>query len=173
MKVFLSFFLLLVSSHLRATQLSHEGHTLFIDNNKNWEIGKELFGIPFILFSPQKNGQRSNMSFAHTGAEIELEVKALKDNQKAYQNNKEKWAKIHSANIKEFYPYKSFLNSHNHRVHSIGLSYEHEDKVYVETSYYTECKGKIVFSKGLRLSINEDHQSYFHSLVNSLDCGLL
>ncbi|HLT23164.1 MAG TPA: hypothetical protein VKZ84_06965 [Bacteriovoracaceae bacterium] len=165
--------LLFLTSSSFAEELTHSGHTLYVDNHEQWEVGKDLFGIPFILFSPQTNGQRSNISFAHTGAELSLEVEALKSNQKDYQANKKKWAELHSATIKKFIPYSSFLNAHGHRVHSIGVSYENEQKIYIEKSFYTECKDQILFSKSLRLQENSAHEKYFSSLINSLDCGIL
>lgn len=172
MRLFLTLFLTLTST-VYAVELTHSGHTLYLDNPQEWEVGKDLFGIPFMLFSPQLNGQRSNMSFAHSGVELELEVQALKDNQAAYQENKKKWGEVHSTKILTFMPYQNFLNSHKHQVHAIGVSFESEKKIYVETSYYTECKGKILFSKSLRLKENLEHEKYFKSLINSLDCGVL
>lgn len=172
MKLFFLFFLFTFNA-FATLELSHSGHNLYVDNSKNWELGKDLFGIPFILFSPQKNSQRSNISFTHTGAELELDVKILKENASDYQENKKKWANLHQVEILKFLPYKSFLNSHDHRVHSIGMSYIHRNKNYVETSFYIECKGQIVFSKSLRLQENESDEKYFHSLINSLDCGVL
>lgn len=160
-------------STAQAVELTHSGHHLYLDNPQEWEIGKDLFGIPFMLFSPAANGQRSNISFAHTGVELELEAKALKDNQLSYQENKKKWAQVHQVSIKSFLPYQSFHNNHNYLVHSIGMVYESEQKTYIETSYYTECKGVILFSKSLRLEKNSEHEKYFRSLINSLDCGVL
>lgn len=173
----MKFLLIIVSLFLTvptyALELTHSGHTLYLDNSQKWEVGKDLFGIPFILFSPRKNIQRSNISFSHTGAELELDVKTLKDNASDYQENKKKWAEIHQAEINSFIDYQSFLNSHDHRVHAIGVNYTHNKKSYVETSFYIECKGQIVFSKGLRLQENLVDEKYFFSLIDSLDCGVL
>lgn len=165
--------ILLFSQGLWAMELEHQGHRLYVEVPENWEMGQDLFGIPFIFFSPQQNGQRSNISFADTGARLELEVGALKKNQKDYQDNKKKWATTHSASIVEFYPYKSYQNKHLHTVHTIGMKYVHQKKTYVETSFYLECKGKILFSKGLRLEANAHHQKNFDSMINELDCGVL
>lgn len=172
MRLFLTLFFTLIPS-VYGLELSHSGHGLYLDNPAEWEVGKDLFGIPFMLFSPQTNGQRSNISFAHTGVELALEVKALKDNQHFYQDNKKKWGEQHSIAILHFLPYMSYSNAHKHLVHTIGVSYESEKKVYVETSYYTECKGQIIFSKSLRLQQNSEHEKYFKTLIDSLDCGVL
>lgn len=169
--LFLSLMFFPNNSH--AEELTHSGHTLYIENTQNWEIGKDLFGIPFILFSPQKNSQRSNISFAHTDVEMELSVSELSKSQKDYQKNKKNWAKTHDATIEEFHPYHSYLNSHQHRVHTLGVNYSHQNKSYVENSFYIECKGKIVFSKSLRLRDNQNDEAYFKSLINSLDCGVI
>lgn len=170
--LFLSFLILSLSTAF-AEELKHSGHSIFIDNKAHWEVARDLFGIPFILFSPGKNGQRSNISFAHTGVDLELEVSALKENQRDYQLGKEKWAQTHQALIKRFIPYESHLNSLNHRFHSIGVIYESEKRIYQEMSFYIECKGQIVFSKGLGLIENIEDQNYFKELINSLDCGAL
>lgn len=170
---FLILSILLLASTCYGEELTHQGHTIYVDNPQQWEVGKDLFGIPFILFSPQKNTQRSNISFAHSGVELELDIKTLKNNQKDYQDNKIKWAQTHDIKIEGFLPYQSFVNLHKHQVHSIGMSYTHKNKTYIENSFYIECKGKIVFSKGLRLKVNEQDEAYFKSLINSLDCGVI
>src|SRR5690554_6376204 len=154
MKLF--FLCFLFSFNAFATlELSHSGHNLYVDNSQNWELAKDLFGISLILFSPQKNSQRSNISFAHTGAELELDVKTLKEHASDYQTYKKSWASLHQVEIVQFLPSTISLNSHDHRVHSIGMSYIHRNKSYYETTYYIRFKGLIVFSKFLRLQENE------------------
>lgn len=171
----LTFFLicLLLNSSAMAMELKYEGHSLFVDIPEKWQMGKDLFGIPYTFFSPQENGQRSNISFAPTGAELELDVVALKKNQKDYQENKKKWSETHSATLIGFIPYQSYLNKNDHRVHTIGFSYTHRDKKYIENSFYLECKGKIIFSKSLRLDVNQSHQKFFEEMINNLDCGVI
>lgn len=173
MKLIFSLLSFLLCYGVMAMELKYEGHSLFVDVPENWQIGKDLFGIPYTFFSPQENGQRSNISFAPTGAELELDVATLKKNQKDYQENKKKWSEIHSATPLGFIPYKSYLNKNDHRVHTIGFSYSHREKKYIENSFYLECKGKIIFSKSLRLEVNQSHQKLFEEMINSLDCGVI
>jgi hypothetical protein len=168
-------FLVIGASHslvwAKTLELKHQNRTIFIKEFSNWELGKDLFGMPFIYFSPQKNGQRSNISFTDTGASLELDVKSLAENQKDYQKGRKEWAETVGASPLSFSPYKVTTNKLGHRVHQIGFSYQHEQKVYEETSYYIECRGKILFSKSLRLRENDEHDKNFRELIESIDCG--
>ena len=158
-------------THAKNIQLKKDTRSIFIEEKKDWELGKDLFGMPYIYFSPQENGQRSNISFTDTGAEVELDVKSLASSQKNYAKDKETWAKSVGAKTISFDPYEVVKNSHGHKVHKIGFSYAFEGKNYIEKSYYIECRGRIVFSKSLRLKQNVTHEKDFAELIQSLDCG--
>jgi hypothetical protein len=151
--------------------LKKNTRSIFIEEKTNWKLGKELFGMPFIYFSPQVNGQRSNISFTDTGADLELDSKSLDKTQNKYQANKTKWAKKVGATPKDFTPYQVTTNKHGHKIHQIGFNYAHESKNYHEKSYYIECRGKILYAKSLRLSENSKHEKDFSDLISGLDCG--
>lgn len=159
------------TSYARSMELKKNTRSIFIEKLPKWKLGKDLFGMPFIYFSPQTNGQRSNISFTDTGANLELDVKALADNQNDYKKGKEAWANTVGAIPLEFTPYEVKVNKLGHKIHQIGFSYKHEDKTYFERSNYIECRGKIIFSKSLRLKENESHENDFKKLLESLDCG--
>jgi hypothetical protein len=159
------------SSHAKVLELKKNSGTIFIPEKSNWKLGKELFGMPFIYFSPESNGQRSNISFTDTGAELELDIKTLASTQEKYQAGRKKWAKTVGADPISYEPYEVKINRHGHRVHRVGFNYAHEGKVYAEKSYYIECKGKLLFSKSLRLQENAAHENDFADLLSSLDCG--
>ncbi len=158
-------------AHAATMELKKNTRSIFIEEKKDWRLGKDLFGMPFIYFSPQVNGQRSNISFTDTGADVELDVKSLASTQDKFQANKKQWAESVGASPISFEPYKVKINNHGHKVHEIGFNYEHEGKTYKEKSFYVECRGKILFSKSLRLSENEQHDKDFNDLISSLDCG--
>lgn len=152
-------------------ELKKSTKSIFIEEKNDWTLGRDLFGMPFIYFSPESNGQRSNISFTDTGAELELDVKALSSSQDFYQDNKKKWAEQIGATPNGFYPYESSINKHGHKIHKIGFSFSHEGKSYQEKSFYIECRGKVIFSKSLRLEENKSHDKDFNDLLNTLDCG--
>ncbi len=152
-------------------ELKKNTRSIFIEEKSNWKLGKDLFGMPFIYFSPEANGQRSNISFTDTGAEVELDIKSLAEAQNDYQTNKKSWATQIGASVQAFSPYEVLINKHGHKVHKIGFSYLHGEDSYHEKSYYVECRGKIVFAKSLRTSQNEAHEKDFSELINTLDCG--
>jgi hypothetical protein len=158
-------------SEAKALELKKNGRSIFIEEKTNWTLGKDLFGMPFIYFSPQINGQRSNISFTDTGADVELDIKALAASQDSYQEGRKEWASKVGANVQGYLPYEVKVNKHGHKIHRIGFTYEHEGKTYLEKSYYTECRSRIIFAKSLRLTINEKHDSDFEDLMSSLDCG--
>lgn len=161
----------LTTAYAKSLELKRNTRSIFIEEKVNWKLGKDLFGMPFIYFSPEANGQRSNISFTDTGADLELDVKSLATSQKSYQSSRKEWAKTVNADVISFFPYEVKINQHGHKVHKIGLRYAHEGKTYQEQSYYIECRGKILFSKSLRLSKNEQHEKDFSDLINGLDCG--
>ncbi len=152
-------------------ELKKDSRTIYILEKKGWELGKELFGMPFVYFSPRANGQRSNISFTDTGANLELESKALSLSSKDYESNKIQWSKKVQAFDLNFIPYKMMTNKFGHKVHQIGLSYKHQDRIYIEKSNYIECRGKIIFVKSLRLKENESHEKDFSELIENLDCA--
>lgn len=158
-------------THAKTLELKNSTRSIFIEEKKDWTLGKDLFGMPFIYFSSESNGQRSNISFTDTGAELELDIKALANSQESYQKNKKEWALQVGATPLSFTPYEASANKHGHKIHKIGFSYEHEGDKYFENSYYIECRGKILFSKTLRIGQNERHEKDFKELIGSLDCG--
>lgn len=157
--------------HAKTMELKKNTRSIFIEEKADWKLGKDLFGMPFIYFSPQVNGQRSNISFTDTGADLELDVKSLASSQKDYQQGRKQWAEQVGATPLSFHAYQVTTNKHGHKIHRIGFNYTHENKSYVEKSYYIECRGKILFSKSLRLSENESHDKDFNELISTLDCG--
>jgi hypothetical protein len=163
----------IISFNLQAKTLELKKNTrsIFIEEKAGWKLGKDLFGMPFVYFAPKKNGQRSNISFTDTGADLELDVKSLASSQEKYQSNKKEWAKKVGAIPLSYAPYEVSVNKHGHRIHEIGFNYEHEGKQYNEKSFYIECRGKILFSKSLRLSVNESDEKQFDDLISSLDCA--
>ncbi|MFP5385962.1 MAG: hypothetical protein ACLGHN_07770 [Bacteriovoracia bacterium] len=175
MKVFFVLFFIVTvftsQAHAKTMELKKNSGSIFVEEKQDWTLGKDLFGMPFIYFSPQVNGQRSNISFTDTGAELELDIKALARTQEKYQEGRKKWAEKVGALPLAFRPYEVKINQHGHRVHNIGFSYSHEGKTYFEKSYYIECRGKILFSKSLRLKENEQHEKDFSELISTLDCG--
>ena len=155
----------------KTMELKKNTRSIFIEPKKDWVLGKELFGMPFIYFSPQVNGQRSNISFTDTGANLELDIKSLAKSQIFYQDGKKQWAQKVGASPVAFSPYEVTINKHGHKIHKIGFSYAHKAKSYHEKSYYIECRGKVLFAKALRLSKNEQHDKDFNDLITGLDCG--
>lgn len=157
--------------HAKTLELVKNRSTIYIEEKQNWELGKELFGIPFIYFSPQENGQRSNISFTDTGAEVQIDIDSLKKSQDLYQSTRKEWAESVDAKVIQFFPYSVSKNKYGHQVHRIGFEYQNENEDYIETSHYIECRGKILFAKSLRLKLNTKHETDFNDLINSVDCG--
>ena len=164
-------FLLSMNASATSLELKKNSGSIFIEEKTGWKLSKDLFGMPFIYFSPESNGQRSNISFTDTGADLELDVKSLTSSQTKYQDVKKAWAQQVGATTKTFIPFKSTANKYGHKVHSIGFTYGFEGKNYQEASYYIECRGKLIFAKSLRLIENAKHDQDFSDLINSLDCG--
>lgn len=151
--------------------LKKNSTSIFLNPKTGWKLEKNLLGIPFIYFSPLENGQRSNISFTDTGADLELDIKTLGGTQSDYQKIKRNWSKQVAAVPLNFIPYQVSVNRHGHRVHQVGFVFEHNGKSFQEKSFYVECRNKIIFSKSLRLLKNNKHEKIFSELLDELDCG--
>lgn len=143
---------------------------LYISVNQSWELKKDVFGFPFIIFSQMEKGQRSNMSFIATGENLSFDTKKMQAEIKDYEDMKKQWAERIGAKLLKTYPLVSSLNSKGHKVHKIGVDYEHEKKHYKETSYYLECRGRMYFSKSLMLIENQNHQAEVDRIIKEIDC---
>ena len=171
--IFTLFVIQLFSAYASTTQvLVTERGQILISQLQDWELGKDMFGMPYIYFSPQMNGQRSNISFTATGVETDLDLTTLGKNQETYKKMKLQWLESVSGKAVSFVPYKRWKNSQGHVVHQIGFEYLHEELSYVETSFYVDCRSKLIFSKSLRLKVNHQHQNDFEKLITDMDCGI-
>src|SRR6478752_2991601 len=90
----------------KSLELKKESRSIFIEEKAGWTLGKDLFGMPFIYFSPEANGQRSNISFTDTGADLELDVNSLASTQEKYQSGRKNWADKVGAKPLGFLPYE-------------------------------------------------------------------
>jgi hypothetical protein len=165
-------FTLTPALHASTMSLQTERGKITIPELKNWELGKDMFGMPFIYFSPQQNGQRSNISFTATGVELESSLNDLAKDAAGYQKIKKDWANTVQAKVQGFTPYKQWKNNNGHVVHEVGFNYLHKNKNYVEHSYYINCRERLVYAKSLRLTSNADHQEHFKKLIQDMDCSL-
>lgn len=156
----------------KSLTLVTERGQILIPSLPDWELGENMFGMPFIYFSPRANEQRSNISFTSTGVEADIDLPSLGKNQDTYKKIKTEWVQTIDGKADGFIPYKRWNSKQGHTVHQIGFEFTHESKSYLESSYYIECRGSLVFSKSLRLKINLEHQAQFEKLIDAVDCGL-
>lgn len=170
----LGIFFLLVSFAASAKDLKlvTEQGQILVPELAGWELGRDMFGMPFILFSPRANGQRSNMSLTATGVDVDVDLAAMAKNPEAFKAQKQQWGETVGATITGFIPYALRRNTHDHAIHSIGVEYTHQEKDYVETSYYVDCRKRLIYAKTLRLKQNAEHETSFQHLLTELDCGL-
>lgn len=145
---------------------------ILVPSLPDWERGENMFGMPFIFFSPRANDQRSNISFTATGVESDINLPSLGKNQDSYKKIKTEWAASVGGKAEAFIPYKTWKSKQGHTIHEIGVEFTHEEKRYVETSFYIDCRGMLIYSKSLRLKVNQDHQGQFGKLIDEMDCGL-
>lgn len=153
-------------------KLETERGRIFVPEQKGWELGKDMFGMPFIYFSPQTNGQRSNISFTTTGLDVEFNLAVMNKDKAGHQKLKREWAAEVLATPTGFIPYKRWANAQGHTIHEIGFEYDHEGKHYVEKSFYIDCRGRLIYAKSLRLKDNAAHDKEFTTLVKEMDCGV-
>jgi len=167
----LSLFLFSLVGFAKDLTMPHKSGTLITVEKEDWEMGKNMFGIPYMYFSPKKNGQRSNITFAATGADLNFDTTNIASGMSDYESMKKKWAMKTESKIESFVPYRLWSNLYGHKVHQVGFTYKNEEKIYVENSFYIECKGKMYFSKSLRLEENKAHEKEFEDLIKHIDCG--
>ena len=144
---------------------------IFVPEFKGWELGKDMYGMPFIYFSPLENSQRSNISFTYTGVEVLVNLAEIGQDPEGYKKLKLKWTKSVDAKPLNYHIYKNWKNNHGHSVHEIGFDYSYKDKKYTEKSYYINCRQQLIYAKSLMLIANKDHAPKLLKLVEDLDCG--
>lgn len=144
---------------------------IFLDQPEGWEVHKNVMGLPFVLFSPKENGQRTNLSFVPTSASAVMDVKGLKNDIGSYKRGKKSWASKVGATIDSYEPLKSFLNKHGNKVTKIGVEYTFKKKKYIEKSYYIECNGKLVHSKATLLRRNSQHTKSIDNMIQGVRCA--
>jgi hypothetical protein len=156
---------------VRQEVLKTDSGTIVVSKPNGWTIEERVLGIPFVFFSPKINGQRSNVSFTHTGQNLKLNNKALLADFKNYKLGKKQWADKVGAKIIKVLPLKSFQNTHGHNVTQIGVSYKFKKKSYIEKSYYIECGQKLLHSKALTLQKNKTHHKLVENMIKGIDCA--
>ncbi|GAB4010255.1 MAG: hypothetical protein Fur0010_02530 [Bdellovibrio sp.] len=143
---------------------------LYVDIHKSWELKKDVFGFPFMAFSPTEMGQKSNLSFLASGESLAFDEVRMKKEVDDYKKIKTDWAEKVGAKILKTYPLSTNVNSKGHKIHKIGIDYSFNNKNYIETSYYIECRGKLYFSKSLLLRENSSRQKDVDEMIKGLDC---
>lgn len=144
---------------------------IYLDQPEGWEVHQNVMGLPFVLFSPKENGQRTNLSFVPTSASVVMDTKGLQKDMNTYKEGKKKWAEKIGAKINVYEPLKSFQNKHGNKITQIGLQYTFKKKNYIEKSYYIECNGKLVHSKATLISKNSDHSKMIEEMMKGVRCG--
>lgn len=150
--------------------LAHPRGNIEIIKIDNWEMAENVFGIPYIYFSPLENGQRSNISFTHTGLDFPFDENDLEGSLVEYRSLKQVWAKKVGAEIISFSNHELYETSQGHPVHQFSFSFRSNESQYIETSYYLACFEKMIFIKSLRLIQNTSHELAFTRLINSIRC---
>lgn len=143
---------------------------LFAPLVKDWELKKNVMGFPFIMFSPQDHGQKSNLSFLASGENLQFDEARMKKEIDQYKEIKQKWADQIGAKITKVFPLESSLNSKGHKIHTVGVNYLFDKQNYMEKSFYLECRGKLYFSKSLMLMENSYHAKAVDQIMKELDC---
>lgn len=144
---------------------------IYLDQPEGWELHQNVMGLPFVLFSPKENGQRTNLSFVPTSASAVMDVLGLQKDMVRYKEGKKSWASKIGAKIDSYEPLKSYLNKHGNKVTKIGVEYTFKNKKYVEKSFYIECNGKLVHSKATLLKRNSNHTQYIDHMIQGVRCA--
>lgn len=144
--------------------------SIFINMPTGWDVHQNVLGMPFVLFSPKENGQKSNLSFVPTSAELKVDDKSLGKDIANYQQGKKNWANKIGATIDGFEPLKSFINKHGNKVTRVGVYYTFKKKKYLEKSFYIECDGRLLHSKALTLKSNVGHYKNIDSVIQGVRC---
>ncbi|MCF8059710.1 MAG: hypothetical protein K9K67_10460 [Bacteriovoracaceae bacterium] len=156
---------------VRADVLKTDMGTILVSRPRGWTIEERVLGLPFVLFGPKENGQRSNVSLTHTGQELKLDSPALKKDILNYKLGKSKWANKVGAKIIKILPLKTYQSERGHKVTQVGVTYQFKKKNYIEKSYYIECGINLLHSKALTLEKNKSHYHEIEKMIKGIDCA--
>lgn len=169
----LFFILLSIPLSLRADThtLDNIRGTITIPQLEGWELAKNVFGMPYIYFSPKANGQKSNISFTHSGVEFPFRPEEMDESLVKYRKLKREWTEKVGAEFDSVLNHEVRETLLGHRVYQFGFTYTFNASDYIEKSYYIDCGGDMLFVKSLRLRVNEAHDAQFDQLIGGINCN--
>ncbi len=117
---------------------------------KNWRTDKDALGIPLLITSPLKKKGRVTLSVVPLGIPaVELKKKFLKKTQNKYRKGRLRFLARFEGDALEFFPHRKSKWLYSEDVHQIGYRYRIGGIVYVENSYYVNCRGQMYLLKSL------------------------
>lgn len=146
--------------------------TISIVVPKGWQSAKDLFGVPLTFLGPESDGGRPIISITPTGLrDYKFDQKSLEKNQDEYKTSRESWLQEKEGKSLKYFPYKVEHRKDGVDLHVIGYSYEFNDIIFSEYSYYIFCGGQLFHSKVLlRRNHENQYQKIIDEMIGSFEC---
>jgi hypothetical protein len=159
-----------LTAHPRPVSLA--GEKFRVEIPKGWQEIEGLFGMPYFLLGPRRDGARPVLSVTPTGIHnARFDEKALGKSEATYREGRERWLKKRGGTALEYFPYRKESWSGGIEVHGIGFRYRLGGIVFAEMSYYLVCKSRLFHLKTLlRESQLVAYEKVARQAVESFSC---
>ena len=139
---------------------------------RGWERVRDLYGMPLTLLGPSKKGVRPVLSITTSKAKIKkFDFEDPSHEFDEYQRSRKDWAKRKGARVLSFRRLRQLTWRGFNQVFTAGFSYNYNNRVFNEDSFYALCRGRLVFLKALAPQTLSKKQKYgLDRLIESLRC---
>ena len=177
LRFFLFFFMFMtcllcysVESVREKTQLKNGLVSLIIPNQ--WQSTKDLFGVPLTLLGPETDGARPVVLFTPTGIyNLKFDQGQLKKNQEEFKTGREAWLQAKKGKSLQYFPYQMLHLKSGTDIHQIGYSYELNDLIFLEYSYFILCENQLIHATALvRKSQETKYNDSINKIIESFEC---
>ncbi len=127
--------------------MPHKSGTLITVEKKDWEMGKDMFGIPYMYFSPKKNGQRSNITFVATGADINFDTTNIATGMRDYEKMKKTWAQKTESTVQGFIPYRFWSIFMAIKFIKLDLVIKMKKRSMLNIAFISNAKGRCILAR--------------------------
>ena len=164
---FMISFLICMPLHAKIQTFELKGKKVSVNVLENWEVMKDLYGIPLTVLGPWANESRPVVSILPTKMQQkDISEAEFKKHFEDFKKKKDEWVQSHSGKLLSYEPATSVKFGKELAGHFICAEFEMNNIHFIERSYYLYCKGEVY---NLKYSMREEHKKYLKDLQNIVE----
>jgi hypothetical protein len=137
-----------------------------------WQHAYNFLATPLTLFGPVEKGKRPVISINNSNVKnFSFDKKDLTRNQESYKKGRLKWLKKNKGKFVRFSGYRIQKWNNIKEVHSIGYSYTIAKELYLEKTYFFNCKETLFsISTLMTWDQNKNFGKDIKKILSSIKC---